>query len=263
MFSYALYHVLCKNNNYGLAYIDIIDSSSHHNGFELDKVFPVIKRKNDRVLKGFSRKLYSKYLNRLFKHYKQSEVGFFEHILSTRHALSSYDGFWQSERYFLKESEDITNLFAFNRDRISRKTREVSIDIAACSSVSIHVRRGDYLGNTQLNSVCSLSYYKEAIRLISRKVANPVFYLFTDDKDWVKSQFSDTNFILVDWNETTDSWQDMFLMSQCRHNIIANSTFSWWGAWLNKYDRKCVIAPKRWFANAEAPDIIPDTWIRV
>ena len=114
-----------------------------------------------------------------------------------------------------------------------------------------------------------MNYYKIAIQEIQVRVKNPKFFVFTDDADWVKDEFSKIlkKYQLVDWNLGSDSWQDMALMSNCKHNIIANSSFSWWGAWLNKNDKKIVIAPEKWFSSADeyynTKDIIPSNWIKI
>ena len=94
-------------------------------------------------------------------------------------------------------------------------------------------------------------------------VAEPVFYVFSDDIDWVKDNLPLENAIFVDWNKGQDSWQDMMLMSHCRHHIICNSTFSWWGAWLDPRKDKIVIAPERWTQYTVSDEVVPSSWIQV
>ena len=112
-------------------------------------------------------------------------------------------------------------------------------------------------------SVCQLPYYQNAIAEMSRRVASPSYYIFSDDIAWVKENLPLQNAVYIDWNTDEDSWQDMMLMSHCKHHIICNSTFSWWGAWLNPNMDKTVIVPSRWFQHSEAPDIYPTGWIKV
>ncbi len=130
--------------------------------------------------------------------------------------------------------------------------------------MSIHIRRGDFLNNERHNTDKN-SYYKEAIELIENKVENPVFFVFSDDMDWVKTNLNakhETNFI--DFNDALTNFEDMKLMSACKHNIIANSSFSWWAAWLNRNENKIVIAPKKWLNDdSNTNDIIPETWIKI
>ena len=99
--------------------------------------------------------------------------------------------------------------------------------------------------------------------IICERVNNPSFIFFSDDVDWVKENFKQENVKYINWNHKEESWQDMYLMSRCKHNIIANSSFSWWGAWLNSNTNKIVIAPTPWFKNSLDYDIIPSSWIKV
>ena len=134
------------------------------------------------------------------------------------------------------------------------------------NAVSLHIRRGDYLQPKHwatTGSVCQLPYYQNAIAEMSRRVASPSYYIFSDDIAWVKENLPLQNAVYIDWNTDEDSWQDMMLMSHCKHHIICNSTFSWWGAWLNPNMDKTVIVPSRWFQHSEAPDIYPTGWIKV
>ena len=111
--------------------------------------------------------------------------------------------------------------------------------------------------------LCTVEYYENAIRYVRERYPQAVFYVFSDDLDWVRENIpSAGKMVFVDWNRGKDSWQDMFLMSKCHHNILANSSFSWWGAWLNTHPEKLVIAPERW-ANCPAPDALPDGWVRI
>ena len=134
--------------------------------------------------------------------------------------------------------------------------------------MSLHVRRGDYANNPSALSthgLCSLDYYREAVNHIAEKVKEPHFFIFSDDMDWavdnIRIKFPCE---YIDHNKGPGSSEDMRLMSLCRSHIIANSSFSWWGAWLNPDPTKIVVAPKRWFArNVETPDLIPDGWVRI
>ncbi len=127
-------------------------------------------------------------------------------------------------------------------------------------SVSVHIRRGDYLNevNQRMFWTPSVEWYRQAMEQISTQVPQPTYYFFSDDIKWVKQQFADIqNAVFVDINHGADSYNDMRLMSQCKHNIIANSTFSWWGAWLNTNPDKIVIAPSKFFVNEDS-----NTWYR-
>ena len=142
----------------------------------------------------------------------------------------------------------------------------------ANNSVSVHVRRGDYVldKNTQeFHGVCGVDYYLDAIKLIASKMDDLLLVFFSDDTEWAIEEFKNLPYslIFIDHNKGENSWKDMFLMSNCKHNIIANSSFSWWAAYLNQNQNKMVIAPKQWFAdptkNSETSDLIPESWIRL
>ena len=108
-----------------------------------------------------------------------------------------------------------------------------------------------------------MPYYQNAIAEIKNRIEKPSFYVFSDDIAWVKEHIRLDNAEYVDWNKGEDSWQDMMLMSKCRHHIICNSTFSWWGAWLNPRKDKIVIAPSQWTQNADSQSIVPCEWVRI
>ena len=134
------------------------------------------------------------------------------------------------------------------------------------NAVSLHIRRGDYLQPQHwatTGSVCQLPYYRNAIAEMNKRVSAPSYYVFSDDIAWVKENLSLPNAVYIDWNKGEDSWQDMMLMSYCKHHIICNSTFSWWGAWLNPREDKTVIVPCRWFQHSETPNIYPAGWVKV
>ena len=133
------------------------------------------------------------------------------------------------------------------------------------SPISIHVRRDDYLSSKYVSGfggICTIEYYNKAVERIKEEVIDPVFYIFSDDINWCRENLKLEQGVFIDWNTGKESWQDMFLMSQCKHNIIANSSFSWWGAWLNSNSEKIVIAPRIWW-NGLKDDVVPDSWIRI
>jgi hypothetical protein len=175
-------------------------------------------------------------------------------------------GHWQSEKYFIEFAENIRRDFIFKLP-FSEKNAEVAKHIAQVNAVSMHIRRGDYVTNIKNSFIgtCSLEYYQKAITNIKVEVNAPVFFVFSDDIDWAKNNLNlDKSTVFIGHNKSIESYNDMRLMSLCKHNIIANSTFSWWGAWLNSNPNKIVIAPRQWFANGQDDtDLIPSTWIRV
>jgi hypothetical protein len=145
----------------------------------------------------------------------------------------------------------------------------ITNEIKNSNSISIHIRRGDYVSNQHTNDIhglCSLDYFYKSVQYMNSKIYNPIYFIFSDDMDWVKKNFNTENlkykFIETNMNQ---NHLDLILMSYCKHNIISNSSFSWWGAWLNININKIVIAPKIWFANKKMnnliSDLIPNNWI--
>ena len=135
------------------------------------------------------------------------------------------------------------------------------------NSVAIHIRRGDYLKNPKarcFHGILGEDYYKKSISYVKKTVKNPFFFIFSDEVELVKKTFfffNKKNFIFIDTKSTIN---DLHLMSNCKHFIIANSTFSWWGAWLSKNKHKIILAPKKWVrAKISTPDIIPESWIKI
>lgn len=179
-----------------------------------------------------------------------------------------YRGFWQSEKYFKHCESDIRKQFTFLP---FDETRNIDIvrKMANENSVAIHLRKGkDYLQSALMGKgLCTADYYMNAIEYIKNRIKNPVFYVFTDNPIWLKENLPPFDYILVDWNEVSGkrSFRDMQLMTYAKHNIIANSTFSWWGAWLNPNPYKIVIAPRCFFNPINnffsSSDIICDDWV--
>jgi hypothetical protein len=174
------------------------------------------------------------------------------------------EGFWQSEKYFKPIEGTIRREFTV-KDSPSELNRKYLDEIRSVNSISIHVRRGDYVTEKETNAVhgvCDLEYYRKAIDRVSAEVSDPRFYIFSDDMEWTKANLSSSTHpsIYIDHNQTAPH-EDLRLMYSCKHHIIANSSFSWWGAWLNDNAEKKVIAPRNWFRTLENRDIIPGGWL--
>lgn len=174
-------------------------------------------------------------------------------------------GYWQSEKYFLEASRLIRADFTFQLP-LENRNAALAEQIDRTNSVSLHIRRGDYVKDPKTaatHGVCSPDYYRAAIQYIATHIEQPHFFVFSDDPAWVRENFRiDFPCSYVDHNKGTESYNDMRLMSLCRHHIIANSSFSWWGAWLNPDAGKLVIAPRKWFANAnDVSDLFPEGWV--
>lgn len=176
-----------------------------------------------------------------------------------------YTGYWQTEKYFTGIERELRQDFRFGYGE--EKLKALAGELRRSNSVSVHIRRGDYLDIQDVyGGICTMEYYANAIDRIKDMAGQDArFYFFSNDIEWVKTQFKGDNYhyISEELFESYEDWYDMCLMSSCRHNIIANSSFSWWGAWLNDNEDKIVIAPSKWLNTGETPDIWCDGWIRI
>lgn len=181
---------------------------------------------------------------------------------------SYLEGYWVSDKYFKDIENTIRKEFTF-KDEPDVTNQKTINQIRNCESVSIHIRRGDYVSDpktNQFHGVCGLDYYHQAIKYMTSKIKNPYFFVFSDDPKWCKTNLQlKYPVIYVSHNLGKKDYEDMRLMSLCKHNIIANSSFSWWGAWLNKNKNKIVIAPKKWFQDKSinTNDLIPESWTKI
>lgn len=263
MFIYAFY--LRMRRRYAHARIDLSDMMHYnvHYGYEMHRVFNLPKTEFC-ISQPLKKVLEFLFFKKIYERKQKSLAAFDKKRLWP---LLYFKGFYQSERFFADMKDEIRAAFTFNSSLFNEKTKGALMQIDADkNAVSIHIRRGDYLEPKHwktTGSVCQLPYYLNAIAEINKKMAQPSYYVFSDDIAWVKENIPLPSAVFIDWNKGTDSWQDMMLMSRCRHHIICNSTFSWWGAWLDPREDKTVLVPERWFQHCETPNIYPSGWIKV
>lgn len=279
MFQYAAGRALTLTNRQRLL-LDLSDFPNYHlhHGFELSRVFNVIAEVAEtstvhQMLAWRANRLVKKVLRRpqfVWLRGKKFVVEPHFNYWSDFFNLTEdcyLSGYWQSERYFKPIESVIRRDFTF-REPLAGRNSELASEIAQTQSISLHVRRGDYVSDSKTGNimdVCSLEYYRKAISYIAERVEHPVFYVFSDEMGWVRQNLSVTfPCIYVDHNRGAESYRDMQLMSLCRNQIIANSSFSWWGAWLNSNPEKVVVAPRNWFRNGtDDRDLIPPEWARL
>ncbi len=220
------------------------------------------------------RSINQSYLKNLIARLKDNKNIYFEkHFRFDKDVLAlpgnvTLVGYFQSEKYFLDIEAIIRQDFTF-KELPNNKTNVLLRKIKSSESVSIHFRRTDYINNKKFflyHGICSLDYYLKAISLIAGKIKTPVFFIFSDDITWVKRNLKiKYPKLFVDSDLKDKDYEDLRLMSNCRHHIIANSSFSWWGAWLNENKNKIVISPESWFKDRsiDTRDLIPPSWIRI
>jgi hypothetical protein len=177
------------------------------------------------------------------------------------HKNMAISGYWQSEKYFKPFESYIRHLFEPSDEVVSLLKSKYSDIITSDNTCSIHVRRGDYLSHPNHHPAVSLTYCMKAVRQFPKDTK---FIVFSDDQKWCKENFMGEMFLFP---EPQEDIYDFFLMSMCKNNIIANSSFSWWAAWLNKNPDKKIIAPSKWFGDAyshyDLSDLIPSEWIKI
>lgn len=264
MFQYAAARSLSKSRKVYLDFSFLLQNNITTDSFTArDFELGIFKKLKGRVAsKYFIRLIKSK--RKVFKiispNYKEVKDENILNFLNTNSSNLYLDGYFQNPGYFQNLRSILLHEFTF--PKLSGQSKEIELKIEETKNpVAIHIRRGDYTKPEIQNyhEILSIDYYKQSIEIIKSKVENPVFYIFSDDPDWCED-----NLAFITGKQiitgTTQAWEDMFLISKCKHQIIANSSFSWWGAWLNNNLEKIVIAPKKWFNNIEI-NIIPKEWI--
>ena len=252
--------------------------NSHHNGVESLNIFDITISKFHRFqiacfiaansilpqsLKTVLGKIFERTYSLFFKKYYQISPYSFDDVVSGIEGNNVYmDGFWQNYKYLLPIKNKILKLFSFRLPE-NFSDNQFLKKIINTNSVSIHIRRNDYLNPTfqHFNVIKSIDYYLRSIDFVKSKCENPEFFIFTDDMQWAKKNFKGANYNFVEGNVGKLSYLDLYLISKCKHNIIANSTFSWWGGWLNKNPSKMVIAPNIWTTTVQSSHFCPPEWI--
>ncbi|EAU52763.1 alpha-1,2-fucosyltransferase [Rhodobacterales bacterium HTCC2255] len=201
------------------------------------------------------------------KVYKEPFLSFDKNLFSNVDG-TYLKGYWQSEKYFLRNRKNI--LSDINLIKKTDKFNTINLkEIKKSTSISLHIRRGDYLSNESYNEthgICSLSYYTDAVEYIKNRLGENIkVFAFSDDPDWVLENLKlSVDIKIINNNTSANSFEDLRLMLNCDHNIIANSSFSWWGAWLNQNPEKIVISPKKWYNKKQLQnaDIVPSSWLK-
>lgn len=221
---------------------------------DIDNKWQIIKN-NKSLLKQFKKNKKER-----FFYVENEDSKYDKDIFETKNC--TFVGFWQSDKYFNNIGHHIKKIYDFKN--IEPKLYKLGKQLSK-NYISIHVRRSDYLLQSERYCTFSMEYYDKAIKYISSKISEAKFIFFSDDKNWVRNNFKLNDMIICETElfDNYKDWYDMYLMTLCKGNIIANSSFSWWGAWLNKNLDSIVIAPKIWLNGCETPDIWCENWIRM
>ncbi len=276
MFQFALYKALQKQYPEERVLLDLhcFNGYHKHRGFEIDSVFGVTYEKA--TLKEVASLAYpypnyqcwrigSRVLPVRKNMLKEKANFTFEPSALSRPACTYYDGYWQHEEYFKHIREEILSTYTF--PTFDNERNQTTAQLAASTnSCSIHIRRGDYLTDPLRKGTTNGNYVIAAIKKMQQEVKPEKWLVFSDDIDWCQQHLASTldatSTIYVDWNTGANSIHDMHLMALCRHHIIANSSFSWWGAWLSQQDG-VTIAPANWMNLENVCSPVPDNWIKI
>jgi hypothetical protein len=280
MFQYAFATILAKlNNSKVIIDISFFESIEKTPGFTPRKFeLDIFKNKyivasNSEIIPFLNLSKINKAKKKLGlnypKIYKEPSFFFQSDALSIKPPVY-LQGYFQSNKYFINNEDLIRGIFTFPEYSLDTTNIKLLSEFKNLNTIAVHIRRGDYVEDKltqEFHGNCSLNYYLDAIELMASKNKEFTLVFFSDDSNWLKEQFADLPYskIFVDNNKNENSWKDMLLMSSCKHNIIANSSFSWWGAWLNNNLQKIVIAPKNWFNtnNSDTNNLLPNEWIKL
>lgn len=232
-----------------------------HNGFELSDVFEITARQATKEeLKKVTRYTTNYKLSRIYRKFlpkKRTEIiepmpscTYMPNIFKEAHGNLYYEGIWQNEKYFSHVRPIILREFSY-RNPMDEKNKNACEKFSQKTTVSMHIRRGDYLLHKNYIGLCGIDYYTKAIEYVKEKYGKDIqFAIFSNDMPWCKDNIlpllEEYEYTLVDWNKGKESYNDIRLMGYCKVNIIANSSFSWWAAYLNNNENKEIIAPAKW-----------------
>lgn len=273
MFQYALF---LKLRSLGKeVYLDdeiIVDKLNNTKALKINDVFdldyPLCSKRDCNRMADVSIDYLSRIRRRIFGKRLHEDTYYCEKDLDNNYEEEIYsldnkylDGCWQTEKYFESIRKTVLDAYTFNID--GSEINDYLSLISSTNSVSLHVRRGDYVNNSIYEGICTEEYYDNAIEYIKKHVNNPKFFIFSDDIEYVKNKYHGVNYVIVEGFDNSKSHYDMFLMSMCKHNIVANSSFSWWGAWLNQNAEKIVVCPHKWGNRAEYRYTPCESWVKI
>lgn len=271
MFQFALFRKLqALGRDICIYDFDLRGTRAKHNGLELESVFALSYKQLSK--KEFRRYDTSNLVNHIIRKilYEKKYSIYEEEMLSFKEEIFSMDniclkGYWQSEKYFQNIENQIRKDFVFPPLE-DKKNNYILEQISNSNSIALHVRRGDYILPKYENvfgCICNEEYYKKSIEYMKERVEKPKFFVFSNDIKWCKDNLPDDNFIYVEGNSKKKSYIDMQLMASCKHQIIANSSFSWWSAWLNANIDKIVVCPTKWINGKTVKDIWCEGWVKI
>lgn len=215
----------------------------------------------------FDKRIARKLRGRCSREYHEVSANYDPEVLRRDNAYLT--GYFQSDKYFADVQDEVLRTFTFTDEVKATADRILAESSLETTYVSIHLRRGDYLDVSDVyGGICTDDYYRSAIKMIMDKVANPVFLIFSNDPEWTETWAATLfdppfKYHVIKGTDESTGYIDMCLMSRCSHNIIANSSFSWWGAYLNQNPDKIVIAPSKWNNKIDQTDIFTENMVKI
>lgn len=277
LFQYAMARRIAYKNNITLK-LDISDYTTYKlREFKLNQfnivAEPATQEEIQRFIKNRNRvclkliRTYNSFLPFTSRSYVEERFFYYDPETTKLSDDIYLEGHWPSEKYFLDIEHIIRQEFTL-KSEMDTYHQDLKKQIETVESVSIHIRRGDYVSNPVTNKIhgtCPSDYYNNAIGIITDKIPNPHFFIFSDDPEWVHENFKIPYTTTIMRGNDQKDCEDLILMSSCKNHIIANSSFSWWGAWLNPRKDKMVISPAKWYQGADydTRDLLPGSWITI
>ena len=278
LFQFAIARSLAEINNtcvyFDLRYYNQDYATDTSRNFKLDHFninYKIFESSKPLVWLSKSTKLFpDRTFNPFFKLVREEHHHYDEKVLDAKAMFVYLKGFWQSEKYFYRTADIIRKELTFKENKYETFNHFKKEILNSANPISIHIRRGDYVNHPEFSKTfgfVGLEYYTKAVEVMKDKFPVNRFFIFSDDQEWVKNNFPlrEQDVFVKNAGEHTDV-DDLRLMSICNHHIIANSSYSWWGAWLNNSKTKTVIAPQTWYKNQptlNTKDLVPSSWIKI
>ncbi len=277
MFQYALGRKLSLFKNVGmlldLSWFDMQTERQYQlNSFNIqseiatkDDIEKILQTRKQRIIKKIEKKTGHKFLRRFSSIYIEDNSSKFDKKVFYCPKNILIKGYWQSEKYFYDIKDQLVQDFIL-RNGLSPNAQMISTQMLSDpNSVSVHIRRGDYVDNSFGHYLLPIDYYQRAINLLLEKHVIPSLFVFSDDIEWARKNFDFypvTTFL--DSSKYLGDAEELILMTHCHHHVNANSSFSWWGAWLQEKADSIITVPDQWFTEKDFPqDRVPNRWYRL